>query len=142
MSGKEKLGAVVNGAKSFGVSAGKAVTSTGKAVSPWLGVGTGAISGAVRGARAGYTDKNMLSGANKARLGTNDARLRRDVYGTEYQDPKTGQMKKAYSSIERMQDAVRNFAGIRNKDGELVRLINRLRIFLRVYQIRVWKNQV
>lgn len=85
-----------------------AVKPFASAASPWLGIGTGAVSGAVRGARAGYSDKNILSGANKARLGTNQARYQRDVN----QEAK-------YGVKQRISDNVNKFAGIKNKDAGL-----------------------
>lgn len=83
-----------------------AVSSAGSAVSPWLGVGTGAVSGAVRGAKTGYTGKNIVKGANTARKQAVDARNDRDI--------KQGQN---FGIRKQISDKVTSFAGIKNKSG-------------------------
>ena len=85
-----------------------AVKPVAAAASPWLGIGAGAISGGIRGARAGYTSKNMLQGAVAAKNASNQARYKRDV-----------NQEANYGLKQRTFDKVSDFAGVKNKDAGL-----------------------
>lgn len=83
-----------------------AASKVGSAVSPWLGVGTGAVSGAVRGARSGYTGKNIVRGANEARKQVIDARNERDIRKDQN-----------FGFRKQVGDKLTSFAGVKNKTG-------------------------
>ncbi len=87
------------------------------AASPWLGIGGGAISGAIRGGRAGYTGKNMIQGAIAGRKASNQARYRRDV-----------NQEANYGVKQRVFDKVSDFAGIKNKDAGLGKMDKDIKI--------------
>ena len=80
----------------------------GSAISPWTGIAAGVASGGLRGAKAGFTGKNMAKGASSAIAASNQARYKRDV------------SKEAnYGWKDKVTDKVSGFAGIKNKDAGL-----------------------
>lgn len=80
----------------------------GSAISPWTGIAAGVTSGGLRGAKAGFTGKNMAKGASSAIAASNQARYKRDV------------SKEAnYGWKDKVTDKVSGFAGIKNKDAGL-----------------------
>ena len=89
-----------------GIAGGGALTAARGA---FRGVGTvaaGGISAGARGVHAGYTNKDMLKGANAGRMGATEARNERDIRQTA-----------GYGVKDRVLDAAANFANIKNKAG-------------------------
>lgn len=66
----------------------------------------GGVSGGVRGAHAGYTNKNILKGAGAGRVGAVKARNDRDI-----------RQKQGFGLKKQISDKVTSFAGVKNKAG-------------------------
>lgn len=105
-TGFGSAGTGVDGLRNRAKLVGGVIKPVTSAASPLLGIGAGAVSGVARGARAGFTNKNIIKGANIAREETNQARYKRDV-----------NQEAGYSFKDRALDSARSFAGVKNKDS-------------------------
>ena len=89
-----------------GIAGGGVLTAARGAARGAGTVAAGGVSGGARGAHAGYTNKNIVKGAEAGRVGAVKARNDRDI-----------RQKQGFGLKKQISDSVTSFAGVKNKAG-------------------------